>query len=199
MQVDQSLARTLGGIGIGLTLARGLIQQHGGTIRALSEGPGRGTTMVIECPLMTAEAVAAVDCGDDAPVATEALSVLVIDDNRDAAELLRSLLETKRHSVHVANDGPSGLDAALSLCPDVALIDIGLPGIDGYQVASSLRASSPARDMVLVAITGYGRPEDRARALESGFNHYIVKPLRMEELDRVLSQVARRLSESQAK
>ena len=123
---------------------------------------------------------------DDSEV--DVLSVLVIDDNAEAAGLLRSLLETRRHTVHVANDGPSGLDAALSLCPDVALIDIGLPGIDGYQVAASLRASQ-LRDIYLIAITGYGRPEDRARALESGFDHYIVKPLRIDDLERVLAKV----------
>ena len=189
MQVDQSLARTLGGIGVGLTLARGLVQQHGGTIRADSAGPGRGTTITIELPLGTF-ATAEVDTGGGAPDDSEVdvLSVLVIDDNAEAAGLLRSLLETRRHTVHVANDGPSGLDAALSLCPDVALIDIGLPGIDGYQVAASLRASQ-LRDIYLIAITGYGRPEDRARALESGFDHYIVKPLRIDDLERVLAKV----------
>jgi signal transduction histidine kinase/ActR/RegA family two-component response regulator len=189
MQVDQSLARTLGGIGVGLTLARGLVQQHGGAIRADSAGQGCGTTITIELPLGTFAATE-VDAGggttDDSEV--DVLSVLVIDDNAEAAGLLRSLLETRRHTVHVANDGPSGLDAALSLCPDVALIDIGLPGIDGYQVAASLRASQ-LRDIYLIAITGYGRPEDRARALESGFDHYIVKPLRIDDLERVLARV----------
>ena len=194
MQVDQSLARTLGGIGIGLTLARGLIEQHGGTIRALSDGPGKGTTVVIECPLAAVSESLVDEPTAAANDAAGSLSVLIIDDNRDAAALLQSLLETKRHSVHLATDGPSGLDAALSLLPDVALIDIGLPGIDGYQVAASLRASATARNMCLVAITGYGRPEDRARALESGFNHYIVKPLRVEELDRVLSAAASRMT-----
>ena len=122
----------------------------------------------------------------------DALSVLVVDDNQEAAELLRGLLETRQHSVRIANDGPSGLDAALSLCPDVALIDIGLPGIDGYQVAASLRASRAGRDTFLIAITGYGRPEDRARALESGFDHFIVKPLRVEELERVMAGIGKR-------
>jgi CheY-like chemotaxis protein len=189
MQVDQSLARTLGGIGVGLTLARGLVEQHRGTIRAESEGAGRGTTVTIELPLgtfETAEVAAQGASGSGAEI--DALSVLVIDDNKEAAELLRSLLETRRHTVHIANDGPSGLDAALTLCPDAALIDIGLPGIDGYQVAASLRASQ-RRDIFLIAITGYGRPEDRARALESGFDHFIVKPLRIDELERVLGKV----------
>jgi len=194
MQVDQSLARTLGGIGVGLTLARGLVEQHRGTIRADSEGPGRGTTITIELPLGAQdEAEVATHATNGGGTEMDALSVLVIDDNQESADLLRSLLETRRHTVQVANDGPSGLDAALTLCPDVALIDIGLPGIDGYQVAASLRASQQ-RDMFLIAITGYGRPEDRARALESGFDHYIVKPLRIDELERVLGRVHKEAS-----
>lgn len=187
VQVDQSLARTLGGIGMGLTLARGMVQLHKGSIAAFSDGPSRGTTVVIRLPLSSHD-VAQQEIAPEAGVTGEALSILVIDDNRDAAEMLRSILE-RQHAVHVAHDGPSGLDAAMTLCPDVALIDIGLPGIDGYQIAASLRATSPGREMYLIAITGYGRPEDRARALESGFNHYIVKPLNVDALDRLLASV----------
>ena len=192
MQVDQSLARTLGGIGIGLTLARGLIEQHGGSISASSEGTGRGTTIEIELPFASAAGELSEGPASTPEPATDVLSVLVIDDNREAADLLRTLLETRSHTVRIANDGPAGLDAALSLCPDVALIDIGLPGIDGYQVAASLRASRACRDTFLVAITGYGRPEDRARAIESGFDHFIVKPLRVDELERVLARIGKR-------
>lgn len=188
VQVDQSLARSLGGIGMGLTLARGMVQLHKGSIAAFSEGPSQGTTIVIRLPL-TSQDVAQPEVSQESGPVGEALTILVIDDNQDAAGMLRSLLETRQHTVRVAHDGPTGLDAAMNLCPDVALIDIGLPGIDGYQIAASLRATTPGREMYLIAITGYGRPEDRARALESGFDHYIVKPLNVDALDRLLATV----------
>ncbi|HWI17381.1 MAG TPA: response regulator [Vicinamibacterales bacterium] len=195
VQVDQSLARTLGGIGMGLTLARGMVELHKGSIAAFSDGPSKGTTVVIRLPLSSQD-VQQPEAAPESGAPGEALSILVIDDNKDAAEMLRSILETRQHSVRVAHDGPSGLDAATTLCPDVALIDIGLPGIDGYQIAASLRATSAGREMYLIAITGYGRPEDRARAIESGFDHYIVKPLNVDALDRQLASVQPRRHEA---
>src|SRR5690606_33601034 len=116
------------------------------------------------------------------------------DDNADAVDMLRTLLETHAHTVHVAYDGRSGLQAALSIRPDLALVDIGLPGIDGYDVAVGIRASDAARDMCLVAVTGYGRPEDGARAFEAGFDYRLVKPVDFDELERILDGVARRVS-----
>ena len=197
VQVDASLARTLGGIGIGLTLARGLVEQHGGRIRADSGGPGQGTEVVITLPVTRAVAPAAADGpGPDAAHVghAQALTVLIVDDNEDAVEMLQTLLESHGHSVHVAYDGISGLSAALSLCPDVALVDIGLPGMDGYEVAAGIRASGSARDTCLVAVTGYGRPEDGARAIEAGFDYHLVKPVDMGDLERVFDQVARRVA-----
>lgn len=195
VQVDASLARTLGGIGIGLTLARGLVEQHGGRIRAESAGQGSGTEIIVTLPLAPAAAQEPrVPAGTPrARHDAGALTVLIVDDNADSVEMLRTLLETHQHTVHAAYDGLSGLQAALAVCPDVALIDIGLPGIDGYEVAAGIRASGQARDTHLVAVTGYGRPEDGARAIEAGFDHHLVKPVDFGDLERVLERVAARV------
>jgi signal transduction histidine kinase/ActR/RegA family two-component response regulator len=188
-QVDDSLARSVGGLGIGLTLARTLVELHGGTIEANSEGLGRGAEFVMQFPAATLETARAARPAAPMPHARP-LSLVVIEDNEDAAELLGSLLKTLHHRVHVTHDGLSGLTTALSVCPDATLVDIGLPGIDGYQVAENLRGAPATRHTYLVAITGYGRPEDRARALAAGFDRYIVKPITLAALEDALSAAA---------
>ena len=188
-QVDHSLARSVGGLGIGLTLARTLVELHGGTIEAHSEGLGRGTEFVIRLP--SAMLAATSDTQSARPTATpRRLNLVVIEDNQDAAELLGSLLEALDHRVHVTHDGLSGLTTAMSVRPDATLVDIGLPGIDGYQVAENLRGAPATRHSYLVAITGYGRPEDRARALAAGFDRYIVKPITLAALQEALAAAA---------
>ncbi len=197
VQVDASLARTLGGVGVGLTLARELVEQHGGRIHAESEGQGQGSEIVVTLPVAPSAMVPdeTAGAGERRTRAHDgALTVLIVDDNADAVDMLRTLLETHAHTVHVAYDGRSGLQAALSIRPDLALVDIGLPGIDGYDVAVGIRASDAARDMCLVAVTGYGRPEDGARAFEAGFDYRLVKPVDFDELERILDGVARRVS-----
>jgi signal transduction histidine kinase len=193
MQVDASLARSLGGLGIGLTISRSLVEMHGGTIEAVSAGLGKGTEVTITLPLALGERRPA----DDEPrlsfePSERQLDVLVIEDNADAAELLKTLLDTWGHSVRIEQNGISGMKAAMARVPQVAVIDIGLPGIDGYQVAENLRAGAATRDIYLVAITGYGRPEDRARALEVGFDDFIVKPLNFDALERAMIAAAER-------
>jgi CheY-like chemotaxis protein/two-component sensor histidine kinase len=193
VQLDRSLERSLGGLGIGLTISRSLVELHGGTICAESGGPGRGTGVVITLPL-SPHAVALEDSGADSPraSATEQLDVLVVEDNADAAELLRALLESWGHRVRVAHDGVAGVSVASADAPQVGIIDIGLPGLNGYEVAERLRANASTRSMYLVAITGYGRPEDRARAHAAGFDEFIVKPLDFETLEVAISSASTR-------
>jgi signal transduction histidine kinase/ActR/RegA family two-component response regulator len=186
-QAERSLDRAQGGLGLGLTLVRRLVEQHGGSVAATSAGAGRGSEFLVSLPVLH-------ERGDGAPAAevqsaapAGARHVLLIDDNADAREALRALLELWGHRVDVADDGPSGIELGRRLRPEVALVDIGLPGVDGYQVAAALRASEETR-IQLVAITGYGQPEDRLRALEAGFDAHLVKPVDLDELARVLAR-----------
>ncbi len=194
VQVDQSLARSLGGLGLGLTIARSLVELHGGTITAQSEGEGCGSEFVVELPL---EEVAALAPSGEAgepelpAAAARALTVLVIEDNQDAREMLHAWLEELGHRVYAAGDGLEGIDLARSLQPDVVLVDIGLPGLDGYQVAENIRATMDGHRPLLVAITGYGRPEDSARAREAGFDAHLVKPVQPEHLARLIHSAPR--------
>jgi signal transduction histidine kinase/CheY-like chemotaxis protein len=190
VQVDQSLARSLGGLGLGLTISRSLVQLHGGTITARSEGRGRGAEFIVELPLEEVQPLVQA-LGPDATAdllgqVPASLVVLVVEDNRDAREMLQAWLQDLGHRVHSACDGIEALALARTVRPDVALIDIGLPGLDGYQVAENLRASADGERTLLVAITGYGRPEDSARAREAGFDAHLVKPVQPEMLARLI-------------
>jgi len=183
-QADQTLGRTRGGLGIGLTLVRRIVELHGGTVAVESEGAGRGSRFVVRFPAREAPAVRLTGERAAGPVGP-ARRVLVIEDNDDARHTLRQLLELKGHAVVDAPDGPSGLLAAEEFRPDVALIDIGMPGMDGYAVARALRErqEGPLR---LVALSGYGLPEHRRRAAEAGFDLHLVKPVGPDALDRAL-------------
>lgn len=186
-QVDESLERTRGGLGIGLTLVRNLVELHGGTISASSPGVGQGSEFVVKLPLMAgAPALAGVTVARaERP---RHRRILLVEDNSDARQALRDLLELWGHQVEVAQDGMGGVALALEARPDLALVDIGLPGLDGYRVAQELRARV-GQAIRLVAITGYGGPEDRHRALQAGFDHHLVKPVKPDELDRLLTDL----------
>jgi PAS domain S-box-containing protein len=188
-QVDQSPARTGGGLGVGLTLVRQLVEMHGGSVRARSEGLGCGSEFEVRLPLLVEPGASA----DESPVkqAPGARRILLVEDNPDIGETLRDLLELLGHDVVLAADGLHGVERALSLKPEVALVDIGLPGIDGYEVARRLRESFANGEMLLVALTGYGRPEDRDRAREAGFDAHLVKPVDPDELVRLFTQLGR--------
>jgi CheY-like chemotaxis protein len=163
-----------GGLGLGLTLVHRITELHGGTVEAGSDGPGRGSMFTVRLP-----AIAAPDAPAPEPVrsASDArLRILVVEDNADSREMLRSALELSGHEVQDAHDGPSGLEAILRVRPDVALIDIGLPEFDGYEVARKVRGSLGGA-ILLVALTGYGQPEDRRQAMEAGFDAHLVKPV----------------------
>lgn len=177
-QADHSLARSDGGLGIGLTLVRSLTEMHGGSVTATSAGPGKGSEFVVRLP---AARLSAPDRPPQEPPTIPAQGagarILVVDDNADVARGLSTLLKLLNHEVWVAYDGPSGLEAARGHRPDVVLLDIGLPGMDGYQVAEQLRREEFGKDLVIIAVTGYGHEEDRQRARSAGFDQFVTKPV----------------------
>lgn len=189
VQVDQTLARSRGGLGIGLTVARSLVELHDGRVRA--ESPvrdGRGSRFSIELPIDEGVLVDLEPPAEPETVDQPPLSIALIEDNEDAAHALQRFLEDLGHTVHVAHDGLRGRDLIVSVLPDIALVDVGLPGIDGYQVARSVRG--PTRHATrLVAVTGYGLPRDRARAKEAGFDDFLIKPVDLSRLQRLLGTV----------
>ena len=185
VQLDTPLARSEGGLGIGLTLVRRLVEQHDGRVEVHSAGAGAGSTFTVTLPLAAPMAAAA--AVEPRPVGGGPRDVLLIEDNDDAREALRLGLEMAGHRVRVASDGASGIAQAMQARPDVAVIDVGLPGLDGYQVAQALRQKL-GRDLLLVALTGYGQSDDRRRAREAGFDVHLTKPAGVEELERVLGR-----------
>jgi PAS domain S-box-containing protein len=188
MQADHSLDRSQGGLGVGLTLARSLVEMHGGTLTASSEGPGRGSEFVVWLPIRR-EPVASPDPeGGAGERKGPGRRVLVVDDNRDSAESIALLAEIWGHEVRTALDGPSALEIAAAYRPEVILLDIGLPGMDGYEVARRLRQRAGGGP-VLVAMTGYGMEEDRRRSREAGFDHHLVKPVDPEGLRALLADL----------
>lgn len=195
-QGERSLDRSQGGLGIGLTLVRELVDMHGGEVSAYSAGPNQGSEFVVLLPLAKPEGdqTPAAGIGEGAPADAERQSasgngcgVLVVDDNVDQADGMAMLLELEGYDVCVAYDGPSALELAEQHRPAVAILDIGLPGMDGYELARQLRARAGLPTMKLVALTGYGRAEDHTAAIESGFHHHLVKPLDIGELFEILS------------
>jgi PAS domain S-box-containing protein len=186
-QARQAMDRSLGGLGVGLTLARRLVEVHGGTIEASSEGEGRGARFTVRLPLNSAE-VAAPPPETARP--TRGRRTLIIEDNDDARDALRTLLELQGHQVLAAGDGDRGVALALAERPDVVLIDLGLPGIDGYEVARAIRAHAAGKAAVLIAITGYGQAEDRRRTQEAGFDAHLMKPVSLAALANLIGGAA---------
>ncbi|HLZ47168.1 MAG TPA: ATP-binding protein, partial [Candidatus Limnocylindria bacterium] len=184
-QADTSIDRAQGGMGIGLTLVQSLVHLHGGSVAAASDGPGTGSRFTVTLPL-TETPEARRDPGPPPPTAAEnGRHVLLVEDNADNRASLRELLEFCGYRVDVARTGREGVERALELLPDVALVDIGLPELDGYAVAGRLRAEL-GDGIQLIAITGYGQPEDVHRAIESGFDAHVAKPVDLDALQAVL-------------
>jgi signal transduction histidine kinase len=176
-QVDGHLDRSQGGLGIGLSLVRGLVELHGGTVEARSDGPGRGSEFVVRLPAATGQGVAA--GGADAPPARPSppRRVLIVDDNADAAESLSVLLSLSGHEVRTVHDGRAAVELVKSFRPQVALLDLGMPGMDGCQTARAVRELQNGRDVILIALTGWGQEEDRRRTERAGFDAHLVKPV----------------------
>jgi signal transduction histidine kinase/CheY-like chemotaxis protein len=190
VQAPGALDRAQGGMGIGLTLVKRLVELHGGTVQAESEGPDRGSEFVVRLPLARGAADRAVEEAPPAQRELAGLRVLIAEDNVDSRDLLQFALEQLGHRVEPCDDGSSAIERALVGRPDAMLIDLGLPGSDGYQVARVVREAL-GRAVRLVALTGYGQPGDRERAFAAGFDAFLVKPAEIDAVDRALRASAR--------
>jgi CheY-like chemotaxis protein len=194
-QADQSLARSEGGLGIGLTLVRSLARLHGGTITATSDGPDKGSEFILRLPSgFTAKAQ-----GPDSSKRPEkrplrGLRVLVVDDNEDSAESMARLLKLTGHTVRVAHSGPAAIAFAREQEPEAVVLDIGLPGMDGYAVATQLRREECCKEALIIAVSGYGEEQARQRSSEAGFDHHLVKPVNFETLLAVMDRARDRSS-----
>jgi signal transduction histidine kinase len=189
-QGNRTLPGSGGGLGIGLSIARKLVEMHGGSVEVSSPGPGQGSEFLVRLPLIQARQQAKAPKTDHA-LPEEACSrrVLVVDDNLDAAESLAMLVREMGHEVRVAHEGSSALKTADNFQPELVLLDIGLPVMDGYEVARNLRKQPGLERILLVALTGYGQDEDRRRSQEAGFDHHLVKPLEPESLQRIMTKL----------
>jgi PAS domain S-box-containing protein len=186
VQSERSLARTHGGLGLGLALVRGLVELHGGSVRAQSWGPNRGSELAVTLPIAAEPRHVARDSAST--TAPTACRVLIIEDNVDAGQTLAEVLEMEGHCVHLATDGATGIRMARELKPDVVLCDIGLPDLSGCEVARALRADESLRATRLIAVTGYAQPEDRQRAVAAGFDAHVGKPAPIEEIAALVSK-----------
>ena len=185
VQGERTLERAQGGLGIGLTLVRRLVELHGGAVTAASDGVGRGSLFTVRLPKIarpeTAQTSQPSNCHD-----CNKRRVLLIEDNRDAREMFRVMLELAGHEVLEAEEGVSGLELLKSARPDVAVIDVGLPGLDGYEIARQFRAEPDSHRVMLVALTGYGTPEARELSRQAGFDHHLIKPVNTEALQEIM-------------
>jgi CheY-like chemotaxis protein len=190
MQGKQPIDRQKGGLGLGLAIARNIVEMHGGELRAASDGPGRGSEFTLELPLVAArdEAVPEPAPGPTPEAPAVGRRVLIVDDNTDAADLIADALQSLGHLTKVAYDGPSALQAAPEFRPELALLDIGLPVMDGYELGRRLSNVPGCEQVKLVALTGYGQTTDRERSREAGFDEHLVKPI---DLERILNVIDR--------
>jgi CheY-like chemotaxis protein len=195
VQVDHASTKAQGGLGIGLTLVTNLVEMHNGTVEARSEGLGKGSEFVVRLPISAQgiEQDRGREIGEQAhqPPSPSGYRLLVVDDNQDAANSLAMLLRLQGHGVRVAFSGVAALEMAKAYAPDVVFLDIGMPGMDGYEVARRLRQQPGLGNVVLAALTGWGQQEDRRRTAEAGFNHHLVKPPDPKAVESVLAELKR--------
>jgi CheY-like chemotaxis protein len=185
-QLAPALERSQGGLGIGLALVRGLAELHGGTVAAFSNGPGSGSEFVIRLPLSKATPEPSHSAPSEVPH-TAGLRVVIVDDNTDAADSLAMVLELEGHEVRTAGDGIAGLQLIGEFAPRAVILDIGLPRLNGYEVARRIRQDHRDAGILLIAVTGWGQQQDKQTAEEAGFDHHFTKPVDPRELQRVLS------------
>ena len=190
MQVDTSLERSVSGLGIGLTLAKNLVEMHDGTLEVHSAGAGQGSEFVVRLPIMVETPKPPPEPTVSAPPTTTARRILVVDDNRVSADSLARLLQLTGNKTHTAYDGLEAVEAATTFRPDVVLLDIGLPKLNGYDVARKIRKEPWGKKMVLVALTGWSQDEDRQKSREAGFNGHMVKPIDHAELMKLLASLS---------
>jgi two-component system CheB/CheR fusion protein len=193
-QADDSLNRAGGGLGIGLSVSKRLVESHGGSIQGYSEGLGHGSEFTVRLPIIRevqSPAIAPLEQTLEALPADSHHRVLIVDDNADMADLVGELARSMGHEVAVAPDGPTALTRVTTFRPDIALIDVGLPGMNGYELARRIREMPGMKAVPLVAVTGYGREEDRRTALEAGFSLHLVKPVDPVRLGNVLSTLGK--------
>jgi CheY-like chemotaxis protein len=189
-QAQTSQESSQGGLGIGLALTKGLVEMHGGTIEARSAGPGKGSAFIVRLPLGDVTKVPSQGRADpQEPRVVVSRRVLIADDNRDAAESLAILLRFDGHDVVVANEGDAALRLFEAHKPDVALLDIGMPLLSGYEVARLIRASANGEQVLLVAVTGWGQEKDRRESREAGFDHHLTKPVEPEAVSKLMQPV----------
>lgn len=189
-QADRALDRSQGGLGIGLTLVRYLVEMHGGAVEARSDGPGSGSEFVIRIPAICTERAETVPADRRESDENSVRRILIVDDNVDAAQSLGVLLRFRGNHVELAYDGHTAIEMAKRIRPEIVLLDIGLPGMDGYEVVKLLRSDEEFRNTLIIAVTGYGQEEDRQQALAAGFNCHLTKPVNIIELSRMLQSLA---------
>ncbi|MCI0363347.1 MAG: response regulator, partial [Phycisphaerales bacterium] len=188
IQVEGSRERSHGGMGIGLTLVKRLVEMHGGSVVARSEGSGKGSEFIVRLPIVLGLLDPPKGTDGEGPTAPNKRRIMVVDDNENAARMLGMLLKALGNNVRTAPDGLTAIEVAAQFRPDVMLLDIGMPKIDGYETARRIREQSWGRHMVLAALTGWGQEEDKRRTRAAGFDHHFVKPVELAVLQKFLAE-----------